>query len=89
MEVAGEGEAVPGVVTWAASDEDGLISCSFEHVQGVFAECNGGVFHEDDRGDTELIDGALVELSAVGDAHFVDWLGWLAERGRLGRGSAS
>lgn len=72
VEVAGEGEAVACVVAWACGDEDGLGAGCCEHVEGVIAEPDGGVFHQEDRGDGVVGGGALVEQAGVGDGDFVD-----------------
>ena len=66
-EVAGDDEAVAGVVALAAEDGDGAVDAeAFEDVDAAAA----GVFHEDEAGDAELIDGDAVDgagLFAVED----------------------
>ena len=66
-EVAGDDEAVAGVVAFAAEDDDGAVDAeTFEDVDAAAA----GVFHEDEAGDAELVDRDAVDgagLFAVED----------------------
>ena len=61
-EVAGDDEAVAGVVAFAAEDDDGAVDAeALEHIDATAA----GVFHEDEAGDAVLFDGDAVDGAAL------------------------
>src|SRR5215831_8502064 len=58
--MAGDHEAVAAVVAFAAADRDGAGDAQGqEQVRRVAA----GVFHEDDAGDAEFLDGSAVDVA--------------------------
>ena len=86
VEVAGDDEAVAGVVAFAAEDDDGAVDAeALEHIDATAA----GVFHEDEAGDAELVDrdaidgaGLLAVEDGRGHAARVTWCGRMATRSR-------
>ena len=62
FEVAGDDEAVAGVVAFAAEDDDRAVDAEpLEHVDAAAA----GVFHQHQAGDAVLFDRAAIEFAAL------------------------
>lgn len=73
-EVAGDDEAVAAVVAGTAEDRDGGWAGGGQGGEERLDDGGGvaaGVFHEDDAGEAEVVDGALVDVADLGSGEGV------------------
>lgn len=63
MQMPGDGKAIASIISSAAEDEDLANAIPTEHFTGGVGGRTRGIFHQDDSGDVQILDGPTIHLA--------------------------
>jgi len=63
MQVPGDGKTIAPIVSAAAENEDLADAVPTEHFTGSIGSGASGIFHQDDAGDVQILNGPTIHLA--------------------------